>query len=206
MAFYRERILPHFLHRGMAAERHEKLRSATVASACGNVLEIGFGSGLNLRHFSSAVTNVTGIETNPGMRKYAVKMAHEYEFPVTLLDMDAQRLGFDDGEFDTVVSTWTMCSLVDLDQALGEALRVLKPGGQLLFIEHGLSPDPDVQKWQHRVTWFSRRIFDGCHANRKISDYVARAGFEIEKLENYYAPTMPRSGGYMYQGIARKTT
>ncbi len=204
MPFYRDKILPHILHRGMAAARHARFRKDTVATARGSVLEIGFGSGLNLKYYSDAVTTVTGIETNPGMRKYAVKLAHEYEFPVHLLDMDAQRLGFDDGEFDTVVSTWTMCSILDLDRALDEAKRVLKPGGELLFIEHGLAPDLNVQKWQHRLTWFSRRIFDGCHANRKISDFVSRAGFEWTKLDMFYAPDMPKSGGYMYQGRARK--
>ncbi len=204
MGIYREKILPHILHHGMAAERHARFRKETVLTARGSVLEIGFGSGLNLKYYSDAVTTVTGIETNPGMRKYAVKLAHEYEFPVHLLDMDAQRLGFDNGEFDTLVSTWTMCSILDLDRALDEAKRVLKPGGELLFIEHGLAPDLNVQKWQHRLTWFSRRIFDGCHANRKISDYVSRAGFELTKLETFYAPDMPKSGGYMYQGIARK--
>lgn len=205
MSLYRERILPYFLHRGMAAERHEKYRKDVVASAHGKVLEIGFGSGLNLAHYSKNVTHVTGIEPNPGMRKYAVKLAHEYEFPVTLLDMDAQRLGFEDGEFDTVVSTWTMCSIPDLHRALLEAKRVLKPGGELLFIEHGLAPDPKLQKWQHLATKFSKVLFDGCHANRNISDFVVRAGFDVTRLDNFFAPGMPKSGGYMYSGSARKT-
>lgn len=205
MALYRERILPYFLHRGMAAERHERFRKEVVSTARGNVLELGFGSGLNLAHYPNTVEKVTGIEPNPGMRKWAVRTMHEYEFPVTLLDMDAQRLGFDDGEFDTIVSTWTMCSIPNLHLALSESMRVLKPGGQLLFIEHGLAPDPKLQKWQHFATRFSKVLFDGCHANRNISNFVTQSGFTIEKLDNFFAPGMPKSGGYMYQGIARKS-
>ncbi len=188
----------------MKAGRHERYRAKSVERARGSVLEIGFGSGLNLAHYPDSVTLVTGIEPNPGLRRVAVKTMHEYHFPVTLLDMNAQRLGFDNGEFDTVVSTWTMCSILDLDCALDEVKRVLKPGGELLFFEHGLAPDVNVQKWQHRMTWFSRRIFDGCHANRMISEYVTRAGFEFSRLDTFYAPDMPKTGGYMYQGVARK--
>lgn len=204
MGFYREKILPHFLHSGLAAERHERHRLRAVAHARGRVLELGFGSGLNLRHMPASVTHVTGIETNPGMRKIAVKLAHEYAFPVTILDMDAQRLGFDDGEFETVLSTWTMCSIADLPRALAEAKRVLKPDGELLFIEHGLAPEPRVQRWQRRLTPFSKVLFDGCHTDRMISRFVTEAGFELKSLENFYAEGMPKSGGYMYLGRARK--
>jgi len=205
LGFYREKILPHFLHRGLAAERHERYRQRAVAHARGSVLELGFGSGLNLRHLSREVKHVTGIEPNPGMRKIAVKFAHEYEFPVTLLDMDAQRMGFDDEEFDVVLSTWTMCSIPDLPRALAEAKRVLKTGGELQFIEHGLAPDKSVQKWQHRLTPFSKVLFDGCHTDRMIADFVLDAGFEMLSLENFYAEGMPKSGGYMFLGRAIKS-
>ncbi|MBK6911052.1 MAG: class I SAM-dependent methyltransferase [bacterium] len=205
MGFYREKILPRFLHRGLAAERHERYRAQAVAAARGRVLELGFGSGLNLKHLPADVTHVTGIEPNPGMRKIAVKLAHEYAFPVTLLDMDAQQLGFDDGEFDTVLSTWTMCSIPDLPRALAEAKRVLRRDGDLLFIEHGLASDRGVQKWQRRLTPVSKMLFDGCHTDRMISDFVRDAGFELVQLENFYAVGMPKSGGYMYMGRARKS-
>ncbi|MCB1060006.1 MAG: class I SAM-dependent methyltransferase [Calditrichaeota bacterium] len=205
MALYRERILPYFLHRGMAGERFDQYRNDVVATARGNVLEIGFGSGLNLAHYPNLVEKVTGIEPNPGMRKWAVRTMHEYEFPVTLLDMDAQRLGFDDGEFDTVVSTWTMCSIPNLHLALSEAMRVLKPGGQLLFIEHGLSPEPKLQKWQNMATPFSQILFDGCHTNRMISEFITQAGFSLDGLKNFFLPGFPKVGGYIYQGIARKS-
>lgn len=188
----------------MQAERHERHRAHSVARAQGRVLELGFGTGLNLAHYLSSVTHVTGIEPNPGLRKLAVRTMHEYEFPVTLLDMNAERMGFDDGEFDTVVSTWTLCSIRDLDAALAEVRRVLKPGGDFIFFEHGLAPDPDVQKWQRRLSKVTKHLFDGCTIDRQIAERVQAAGLTVIELENFYGEGMPRTEGYIYAGAARK--
>lgn len=204
MSLWREKIWPSLCHKAMQAERHERYRAKSVERARGSVLEIGFGSGLNLAHYPNAVTKVTGIEPNPGLRKVAVKVMHEYAFPVTLLNMDAQRLGFDNGEFDTVVSTWTLCSIRDLGAALSEARRVLKPNGEFIFFEHGLAPDPELQKWQRRISKITKHIFDGCTIDRQIANHLTHAGFEIIALENFFAEGMPRTEGYIYAGAARK--
>lgn len=204
MSLWREKLWPSLCHKAMQAERHVRYRAKSVARAQGKVLEIGFGSGLNLEYFPDAVTHVTGIEPNPGLRKVAVKTMHEYLFPVTLLDMDAQRMGFDEGEFDTVVSTWTLCSIQNLDQALAEVRRVLKPNGEFVFFEHGLAPDLDLQKWQRRLSKITKHIFDGCTIDKQIAERIAAAGLEIVALENFFAEGMPRTEGYIYAGAARK--
>ncbi|MBK6767360.1 MAG: class I SAM-dependent methyltransferase [bacterium] len=204
MGIWRDRLWPSLCHKAMQAARHERHRASSVVRAQGRVLEIGFGTGLNLAHYPASVTHVTGIEPNPGLRKLAVRTMHEYEFPVTLLDMNAERLLFDEGEFDTVVSTWTLCSIRDLDRALAETRRVLKPGGEFIFFEHGLAPDPDLQKWQRRISRVTKHIFDGCTIDRQIADRVAAAGLEIVTLNNFFAEGVPRSEGYIYAGAARK--
>lgn len=206
MSLWHEKLWPPLCHKAMQAERHERYRAKSVARAKGRVLEIGFGSGLNLAHYPDVVTHVTGIEPNPGLRKVAVRTMHEYAFPVTLLDMDAQRMGFDEGEFDTIVSTWTLCSIRNLDQALAEVRRVLKLNGEFIFFEHGLAPDPDLQKWQHRLSKITKHIFDGCTIDRQIAERVAATGLEIVALENFFAEGMPRTEGYIYAGAARKIT
>lgn len=188
----------------MQAERHERYRARTVSRARGRVLELGFGTGLNLAHYPRAVSHVTGIEPNPGLRKLAVRTMHEYEFPVTLLDMSAERMGFDDGEFDSVVSTWTLCSIRNLDEALREVWRVLKPGGGFVFCEHGLAPDPELQKWQRRLSKITKHIFDGCTIDRQIAERIQAASLEIVELENFFGEGMPRTEGYIYMGMARK--
>jgi len=189
----------------MQADRLERHRKKSVERARGSVLEIGFGSGLNLMHYPAAVTSVTGIEPNPGLRKVAVKTMHEYVFSVTLLDMDAQQLGFDDNAFDTVVSTWTLCSIRNLDQALAEVKRVLKPNGEFVFFEHGLAPEPNIQKWQRRLSRVTKHVFDGCTVDKQIAERVSAAGLEIVALENFFAEGIPRTEGYIYAGAARKT-
>lgn len=204
MGLWREKLWPSLCHKAMQAERHERYRASSVVRAKGSVLEIGFGSGLNLAHYPSAVTQVTGIEPNPGLRRVAVRVMHEYSFPVTLLDMDAQRMSFDENEFDTVVSTWTLCSIRNLDAALAEVRRVLKPNGEFIFFEHGLAPDPELQKWQRRLSKVTKHVFDGCTVDKHIAERVSQAGLEIVELRNFFADGMPRTEGYIYAGAARK--
>ncbi len=204
MGLWRDSLWPRLCHRAMRAARHERYRAVSVERAHGNVLEIGFGSGLNLPHYSNEVRSVVGIEPNPGLRRIAVKAIHESLLPVTLLDMQAESLSFDDQEFDCVVSTWTLCSIRQIDRALSEVLRVLKPGGEFVFFEHGLAPDPELQKWQRRISRVTKYLFDGCTIDRQIAGYIKSSGLEIVHLENFFAQGIPRSEGYIYAGVARK--
>ncbi|MCB9357764.1 MAG: class I SAM-dependent methyltransferase [Calditrichaeota bacterium] len=206
MGLWRETLWPRLCHKAMQAERHARYRSASLERARGAILEIGFGSGLNLPYYPQSVTSVVGIEPNPGLRKVAVRTMHEQHFPVTLLDMNAEKLSFHEGEFDCVVSTWTLCSIQNLDQALSEVRRVLKPGGEFIFFEHGLAPDPDLQKWQRRLSRVTKHIFDGCTVDKQIAERIQGAGLDIVSLDNFFIPNVPRSEGYIYAGAARKAS
>jgi ubiquinone/menaquinone biosynthesis C-methylase UbiE len=168
------------------------------------VLEIGGGSGLNLLHYPIQVTDVTVIDPNPGMIALTEKRLDDVFFPVETLIATAEQLDFADNTFDTVVSTWTLCSIPDVNQALDEIYRVLKPDGQFLFVEHGLSPDPQIRTWQHRLNPLQKNLFDGCHLNRDHQTLVQLHGFALNRQEQFYAPGWPKLLGYTYLGIATK--
>jgi len=171
-----------------------------VEAARGRVLEIGIGSGLNLPHYRG-VTCVVGIDPSLKLLTFARSLARNAAFPVELVADSAEDLPFPDATFDTVLSTCTLCSIPDLARALGEARRVLKPGGRFIFFEHGRSPDPGVARWQDRLTPLWRHVSGGCHLNRKIDAALGDAGFTIESLRNEYAKG-PRPMTYLYIGTA----
>ncbi|MCC6477269.1 class I SAM-dependent methyltransferase [bacterium] len=205
MRLWSEKILPRLMHSCMSAERHAMYRADAVLHAKGNVLEIGFGSGLNLAYYGKEGSRVTGLEPNPGMRRIAVRTMHEYSFPVTLLAGTAEEMPFENGEFDSIVSTWTLCSIRNLESALQECRRALKPGGEFLFYEHGLAPDPILQKKQHRWSKITPYLFDGCRVDRPMDKLIGSAGFEITSLKNFFMPAVPQTEGYMFAGIAIKS-
>jgi ubiquinone/menaquinone biosynthesis C-methylase UbiE len=178
-----------------------RLREAHVPAAHGVVLEVGIGSGLNLPFYSSAVTELYGVDRSHELLAMARERAAAAPFPVELRNVDADRLPLADTSIDTVVVTWSLCSIANARGALGEMRRVLKPAGMLIFVEHGLSPDAGVRKWQNRLTPFWRRFAGGCHLNRKIDDLVRDAGFTISDLRVEYAPG-PRALAFMYEGRA----
>ncbi len=204
MSFYSQVILPQFLDWAMSSPSLSKYRQQVLANVQGEVLEIGFGTGLNLPHYPDHIQKLITIDTNPGMRALAQKRIQAAAIAVDDRVLDGENLPMADNTFDSVVSTWTLCSIANVEQALREIYRVLKPGGQFIFIEHGLSNDPKVQVWQHRLTPLQKVIGDGCHLDRDIRKLVENQ-FKTVKLEQFQAEGIPKVGGYLYKGIALKS-
>ena len=201
MNFYERWILPAILDLIMRQKHLTKYRRAVVAAARGRVLEIGVGSGLNFPLYEKQVELVYGIDPSPGLLAIARRRAAESDVPIELLLGSATAIPLPDDAVDTVVMTWTLCSIPDPLAALREMRRVLKTNGNLCFVEHGLSPEPNVELWQHRITPAWRRVAGGCHLDRKIDELIRLAGFDLTKLQVEYAPG-PRTMCYMYQGCA----
>ncbi|RWA75417.1 MAG: class I SAM-dependent methyltransferase [Mesorhizobium sp.] len=202
MSFYQDHILPHLINLAMRKAELVPYRERTTSAAEGRVLEIGIGSGLNLPLYGPQVREVLGLEPSPRLIDMARSAATSLRSPVTFIEGSAEAIPLDKGSIDTVVTTWTLCTIPHAIPALGEMRRVLKPGGQLLFVEHGLAPEESVRKWQNRLDPFWKPIAGGCHLNRPISSLIEQAGFVITALENSYAPKTPRMMGYLYQGRA----
>jgi ubiquinone/menaquinone biosynthesis C-methylase UbiE len=200
MDFYERWILPPLLDLVMRRKDLAKYRRAAVAAARGRVLEIGVGSGLNFPLYGKQVELVYGID--PSVRLLSIaRRAAASGIPVELLLGSATAIPLADDAVDSVVMTWTLCSIPDPLAALREMRRVLKPDGNLCFVEHGLSPEPGVERWQYRLTPAWRRIAGGCHLDRKMDDLIRQAGFDLTDLHEEYAPG-PRAMSYMYQGSA----
>jgi ubiquinone/menaquinone biosynthesis C-methylase UbiE len=202
MGFYQDRILPHLINLSMRNAYLVPYRERTASAAEGRVLEIGIGSGLNLPFYGPQVREILGLEPSPRLVAMARHAARESRSPVTFIEDSAEAIPLDGASIDTVVTTWTLCTIPGAVQALGEMRRVLKPGGQLLFVEHGLAPEESVRKWQNRLTPLWKAIGGGCHLNRPIRNLIETAGFSITALENSYVPRAPRMMGYLYQGRA----
>ncbi len=203
MGIYSRLIFPRLLELSMSSESMTAYRRELLKDVRGEVLEIGFGTGLNLPHYPAAVTSLTTLDPNEGMGAIAQKRIDASPIPVQTKLIGGENLPMADESFDNVVCTWTLCSIPDAHQALSEAYRVLKPSGQFFFIEHGLSTEPEIQVWQNRLTPIQRVIADGCHLNRKIDELV-RAVFDELSVEEFYAPDLPKVGGYFYRGVATK--
>lgn len=205
MSFYEDRILPHIINKACSVGQVMKLRSQVVPQASGTVLEIGMGSGINLRFYDAdRVGLVYGLEPSEGMRRKARKNLEGSPVAVEWLGLPGEKIPLEDNSVDTVVLTFTLCTIPDYKSALAQMKRVLKPGGELLFLEHGQSPDSDVQKWQNRLTPGWKKLAGGCHLNRPIAELIGDAGFEVEELNNLYMPKAPRFAAYIYKGRARK--
>ena len=203
MNFYNRRVLPTLINLAMTRDDVTRLRAAHIPAAHGVVLEVGIGSGLNLPFYTSAVTRLYGIDPSAELLAMAREKTAAVPFPVELFNRDAERIPLPDASVDTVVVTWSLCSIPNAADALRDMRRVLKPGGTLIFVEHGLSPDPGVRKWQNRLTPFWRVFAGGCHLNRKMDDLVRDAGFTIAELHTEYVPG-PRALAFMYEGRGRK--
>lgn len=203
MNWYSRRLLPQLLEWTMAGEPFAQYRRQVLSETAGDVLEIGFGTGLNLAYYPEAVSSLTVVEPNPGMAKIAAPRIADSSLQVISKPLRGEALTMADNSFDWVVSTWTLCSIADLDGALREIRRVLKPGGKFTFIEHGLSPEPHLQRWQHRLTPLQKRIADGCHFDQAIADHI-QGHLSLEKLDTFYEQDLPKVGGYFYRGVAVK--
>ena len=204
MSLYRHHVFPWVLELVMNQRVFRKLRREVLAPAAGRVLEIGFGTGINLPYYPQATRRIVGVDSNPGMTRLARRRAGAAHIEVEHHPLSAEALPFDDHSFDTVVSTFTLCSIPDLQQALAEVKRVLKPGGEFLYLEHGLSPDAGVARWQRRLNPAWKVVGDGCHLDRDPTAELGRAGFGIDRVRNFYLPHGARFAGYMYLGAARR--
>jgi ubiquinone/menaquinone biosynthesis C-methylase UbiE len=204
MGWYSEFILPRLCDVLLDAPYLTEQRRQLLRQAWGNVLEIGFGSGLNLPHYPAEVDKLIAVDPNVGMRRLARARIQRAGIAVDQRTLSGERLPFTDGEFDCVVSTFTLCSIEDVRSALGEAYRVLRGGGRLLFLEHGLSPDPKVQRWQHRLSGLQMRLAGGCRLDRPIKELIADQPFAAIQGDEFYLDRLPRTHGYIYRGIAQK--
>lgn len=204
VGFYRNAILPRLCDLAMRNAVLQPYRERVVSAARGRVLEIGAGSGLNLPLYRGEVREIYALEPDPALRAMAQHQVARACRPVTFLSAGAQSIPLDDASVDTVVTTWTMCTIDQAGLALAEMRRVLKPDGQLLFVEHGLSPDDAVRKWQDRLTPVWKHVAGGCHLNRPIGRMIESAGFQIAHINTGYARG-PRPMTYLYEGSARRS-
>lgn len=202
MGFYDDRILPHLIRIGMQQETLMPIRRRLLQEASGRVLEIGVGSGINLPLYGDRVSKVIAIEPSARLLSMARTAAANLAVPTDLLDASAETIPLDTASIDTVVSTFTMCSVPDLTRALAEVRRVLKPGGRLLFAEHGSAPDIRVRQWQTVLTPVWKRLCGGCHLNREMARLIESAGFVFDRLDTGYLDG-PKAMTFVYEGSAR---
>jgi ubiquinone/menaquinone biosynthesis C-methylase UbiE len=202
MSLYDTYILPHLVNLAMRNQRLLPYRERVISAAQGRVLEVGIGSGLNLPFYPPQVTQLIGLEPAPRLLAMAHDASNRVSLPVTFIEGSAEAIPLDSKSIDTAVTTWTLCTIPAAVRALGEMRRVLKPGGQLLFVEHGLAPDAGVRRWQDWLTPAWKRIGGGCHLNRPIQSLIEQAGFSITRLETGYMPG-PKPMAFLYQGSAR---
>lgn len=202
MSFYARHVLPRLLHLVMRQEAMVPFRQRVIGAAEGRVLEIGIGSGLNLPLYGPAVHTVIGLEPSPELLRMARERAATAPVPVELLEASAEAVPLDDASIDTVVTTWTLCTIPDAHRAVAELRRVLKPSGTLLFVEHGRAPEPGVAVWQDRLDPLWGCVAGGCHLNRKIDVLISGGGFRIDALANARL-SGPRTHTFLYEGSAR---
>ena len=202
MGFYQRRVFPWLLHHSMKNREVGRWRAKVIPAARGRVLEIGVGSGLKLPFYPDQATGLSAIDPSPELLGLARGALAGVSFEVSLLQGSAEALPFEDASFDSVVSTWTLCSIGQVSRALGEIRRVLRPDGTLIFIEHGHAPDPRVARWQDRLNPLWNRCAGGCNLNREIDRLITDAGFRITGLETGYLIKGPRPLTYHFQGQA----
>jgi ubiquinone/menaquinone biosynthesis C-methylase UbiE len=203
MGFYRDQILPRVVDLTLRGSEVARLRARVLAGLEGEVLEIGFGSGLNIPYYPPGMKRVRAVDPAITGRKLAAKRAAASTVPIEFTGVDAQALPVEDASVDNVLSTWTLCTIPDVSRALAEVRRVLRPGGALHFIEHGLSPDAKVARLQRRLTPLQRRVAGGCHLDRPIDQLVAGAGLGLTGMDTYYMKG-PHAFGYTFEGVATK--
>lgn len=203
-SLYDRFVLPKLLKCACTTKPIAKQRVKVVPQAAGKVLELGIGMGLNLALYDPAkVASVTGVDPAPELRALAQAAPHDPALPVKVEDGTAEDLPFEDGSFDCVVCTFTLCSVHSPPRALAEARRVMKPGGRFLYCEHGLAPDPGVARWQRRIEPIWKRLTGGCHLTRPVTAAIEEAGFKVARRESMYLPGTPRFAGWNEWGEAR---
>ncbi|HSW56657.1 MAG TPA: class I SAM-dependent methyltransferase [Ignavibacteriaceae bacterium] len=204
MGFYSNVIIPYFYDSSMDSKKiNEGRKSILSRIAEEEILEIGFGTGINLKFYPDNVKKIIGVDANGGMLKQAHKKING-KIKIELIHQSSESLTFPDNSINAVASTYTLCSIKEINTALKEIHRVLKPGGKFYFLEHGLADNPKTQKWQHRLNPVQNIWADGCNLNRDMKFLIANAGLKIVELKNYYLKGDPKIVGYMYEGIAVK--
>jgi len=204
MGLYSNVIFPRCYDWFIDLPHWSKYRRQQLASVAGEILEIGVGTGLNLPHYPGHVRKITTVDPNPGMNKRLQRRIEQTGIEVDMHILGSEELPFESDVFDCVVSTITFCSIARVEQALKELYRVLKPGGRLLFLEHGLTPDAKVCRWQRRLNWVQGRIGDGCRLDLNVQELLETQPFGSVEIENFYMEKTPRTHGYMYHGVAVK--
>lgn len=202
MGFYGNHIFPRLMDRLMATEEFRRLRSELLAPVHGRVLELGFGTGLNLSHYPPLVAQLHAVDPAELLPERVARRVAAAPFPVRFDRRSAETLPYDDRSFDFVVSTWTLCTIPNPVQALREVGRVLKPDGRFLFLEHGLSGDPNIAAWQHRLNPIQNIIGCGCNLNRRIDRLIEQGGLRLLHMDRFEMEGIPRIGGTMYRGEA----
>ncbi len=206
MGLYEKHVLPYFLDKACGAPPILAQREKVVPHATGRVLEVGMGSGINLQYYDpDRVDFVFGLEPSEGMRNKAQKNLDASPVEVRWLDLPGEQIPLEDNEVDTIVLTFTLCTIPDFRAAVAQMRRVLKPGGKLLFSEHGEAPDESVRRWQDRLNPLWNVLAGGCNLNRPIPACLENGGFRISKLESMYLPATPRFAGFNYWGSASVT-
>ena len=201
MGWYSDRLLPRLVDAVLGRELFSTIRQRVAAGLSGEVLEIGFGSGLNVPHYPPAVRRVRAVDPAVAGRRLAARRLAESPVPVEFIGRYAEELPLEARSIDAVLCTWTLCSIPGVDQALREVFRVLRPGGTFHFVEHGRSPDPKVAVWQDRLTPLQRIVAGGCHLNRPIDELVAQSGLVLQQVERSYLRG-PRPLTYTFEGVA----
>jgi SAM-dependent methyltransferase len=203
VGFYEDQVLPRVINVLLGTREFKGIRARVASGLSGEILEVGFGSGLNVPFYPTGLQRVLAVDPATTGRKLAAKRVAASTVPVEYVGLNGESLPLDSESVDHVLITWTMCTIPAVEQALGEMRRVLRPGGQLHFAEHGLSPDPKVALWQDRLNPFQRWWAGGCNLNRPIGSLVTEAGFDLTTLETFYIKG-PKPTSYMYEGVASK--
>jgi ubiquinone/menaquinone biosynthesis C-methylase UbiE len=204
MGFYGEQLLPRFQDKIMGRKPIGAVRARVCASLRGEVVEVGFGTGLNARHYPPEVAKILAIEPSTVCMRIAKPRIARSQARVELAGLSGEHLDLPSDEYDCVLSTWTLCTIPDIAVALGELRRVLKPGGTLHFVEHGRAPDANVALWQSRLEPLNKRLAGGCHLTRDIPRMLEGAGFAVDQLHTYYFKGEPKVFGFTFEGIAEK--
>lgn len=200
--WYDEHVLPKLQDHALDTEQARRIRSRVTAPLAGEVVEIGFGTGHNLPYLPTRVTRLLAVEPSEASIGVASARIAASSVPLDIIGPDAQRLALPDASVDAALCTWSMCSIPDPVAAIAEVRRVLRPGGQLHFVEHGLAPEDGVRRWQRRLNGLQRTLMGGCHLDRDIPELVRLGGMTVTDLQRYYLPGVPKAFSAMYEGRA----